>query len=398
MDKFKAFIKQNKKLVYGVIAILIIAIGAKMGYDYHSNNIISRIEVKFSGYNGHGYAQISNSESVNKYMTRRVLEKNHIKKDIINKIVDHPTAFDYDMLSSEDQYKIQSSMEDLSSTRLEFKGKSSDLKNGDKVTVTFKNSNSELPFRDGKKTFTVKGLKKTTKVSSNKVFNQLKIKALGINGKGQVALASKNSDLIDSKIKVKNNGHLSNGDVVSLTLPKAAFKDDSGKHQYTGSRTFKYKISGLIDSKSITNIDDITDATDTVMNDYTDDKRILDDKYTSKFVNLYVTPYNENEDEYYDDDDTSEVSSKVEVADASESSSSSSNKLSIVAIYNVIAPDADDDDDPENVAVQVDNLSLKDGKLNIKDKKITSSDNISTLSDSIKTYERNLEVSGLKLK
>ena len=397
MDKFKTFITQNKKLVYGVIAIIIIAVGAKIGYDYHSNNIISRIEVKFYGYNGHGDAVISNAESVNKYMTRRVLQKDHIKKDVINKIVSHPDTFDYSMLSSEDQYKIQSSIEDLSSTRLEFKGKSTELKNGDKVTVTFKNSNSELPFRDGKKTFTVKGLKKTTKVSSNKIFNQLKIKALGINGKGQIALSSKNSDLINSNIKVKNNGHLSNGDVISLTLPKAAFKDSSGKHQYTGSRTFKYKISGLIDSKSITNVDDITDATDTVMSDYTDDKQFADEKYTSKFVNLYVTPYNENEEEYYDDDDN-EVSSKVEVADASENSTSSSNKLSIVAIYSVNSSDADDDDEPENVAVEVNNLSLNDGKLNIKDKKITSDDNVSTLSDSIKTYERNLEVSGLKLK
>lgn len=397
MEKFKTFITQNKKLVYGVIAIIIIAAGAKIGYDYHSNNIISRIEVKFYGYNGHGDAVISNAESVNKYMTRRVLQKDHIKKDVINKIVSHPDTFDYSMLSSEDQYKIQSSIEDLSSTRLEFKGKSTELKNGDKVTVTFKNSNSELPFRDGKKTFTVKGLKKTTKVSSNKIFNQLKIKALGINGKGQIALSSKNSDLINSNIKVKNNGHLSNGDVISLTLPKAAFKDSSGKHQYTGSRTFKYKISGLIDSKSITNVDDITDATDTVMSDYTDDKQFADEKYTSKFVNLYVTPYNENEEEYYDDDDN-EVSSKVEVADASENSTSSSNKLSIVAIYSVNSSDADDDDEPENVAVEVNNLSLNDGKLNIKDKKITSDDNVSTLSDSIKTYERNLEVSGLKLK
>lgn len=397
MDKFKTFITQNKKLVYGVIAIIIIAAGAKIGYDYHSNNIISRIEVKFYGYNGHGDAAISNAESVNKYMTRRVLQKDHIKKDVINKIVSHPDTFDYSMLSSEDQYKIQSSIEDLSSTRLEFKGKSTELKNGDKVTVTFKNSNSELPFRDGKKTFTVKGLKKTTKVSSNKIFNQLKIKALGINGKGQIALSSKNSDLINSNIKVKNNGHLSNGDVISLTLPKAAFKDSSGKHQYTGSRTFKYKISGLIDSKSITNVDDITDATDTVMSDYTDDKQFADEKYTSKFVNLYVTPYNENEEEYYDDD-ANEVSSKVEVADASENSTSSSNKLSIVAIYSVNSSDADDDDEPENVAVEVNNLSLNDGKLNIKDKKITSDDNVSTLSDSIKTYERNLEVSGLKLK
>lgn len=397
MEKFKTFITQNKKLVYGVIAIIIIAAGAKIGYDYHSNNIISRIEVKFYGYNGHGDAAISNAESVNKYMTRRVLQKDHIKKDVINKIVSHPDTFDYSMLSSEDQYKIQSSIEDLSSTRLEFKGKSTELKNGDKVTVTFKNSNSELPFRDGKKTFTVKGLKKTTKVSSNKIFNQLKIKALGINGKGQIALSSENSDLINSNIKVKNNGHLSNGDVISLTLPKAAFKDSSGKHQYTGSRTFKYKISGLIDSKSITNVDDITDATDTVMSDYTDDKQFADEKYTSKFVNLYVTPYNENEEEYYDDDDN-EVSSKVEVADASENSTSSSNKLSIVAIYSVNSSDADDDDEPENVAVEVNNLSLNDGKLNIKDKKITSDDNVSTLSDSIKTYERNLEVSGLKLK
>lgn len=397
MEKFKTFITQNKKLVYGVIAIIIIAAGAKIGYDYHSNNIISRIEVKFYGYNGHGDAAISNAESVNKYMTRRVLQKDHIKKDVINKIVSHPDTFDYSMLSSEDQYKIQSSIEDLSSTRLEFKGKSTELKNGDKVTVTFKNSNSELPFRDGKKTFTVKGLKKSTKVSSNKIFNQLKIKALGINGKGQIALSSKNSDLINSNIKVKNNGHLSNGDVISLTLPKAAFKDSSGKHQYTGSRTFKYKISGLIDSKSITNVDDITDATDTVMSDYTDDKQFADEKYTSKFVNLYVTPYNENEEEYYDDD-ANEVSSKVEVADASENSTSSSNKLSIVAIYSVNSSDADDDDEPENVAVEVNNLSLNDGKLNIKDKKITSDDNVSTLSDSIKTYERNLEVSGLKLK
>ncbi|MFG1200141.1 hypothetical protein ODR38_07665 [Pediococcus acidilactici] len=151
MEKFKTFITQNKKLVYGVIAIIIIAAGAKIGYDYHSNNIISRIEVKFYGYNGHGDAAISNAESVNKYMTRRVLQNDHIKKDVINKIVSHPDTFDYSMLSSEDQYKIQSSIEDLSSTRLEFKGKSTELKNGDKVTVTFKNSNSELPFRDGKK-------------------------------------------------------------------------------------------------------------------------------------------------------------------------------------------------------------------------------------------------------
>ncbi|TLQ04065.1 hypothetical protein FEZ51_06465 [Pediococcus stilesii] len=396
MDKYKALFNKYKKAIIAVAALLVVGFGAKFALDAHNNNIVNRVSMKFTGYEGHGSAELSNYESVAKYMATVALKKEGVKKDSIKNILS--SNFDTSALSAEDQVAVKSAQSDITSTRLDFKGKSTNLKNGDKVTIQFKNYNSEMPFKNGTKTFTVKGLKKTNKVSAKEIFDKLNVKAIGINGKGQIALSSKKSALIDSKISIKNNGSLSNGDTVSIKLPDSAFKDSTGKNEYTGSHTFDYKVSGLIDNKAISNIDDIKSATDTVMSDYTDDQGFEDDEYTSKFVNLYVNPYDGNEDEYYNNDESDEVSSKVEVSDSRETSSSTSNRLSIIAIYTVSRKDSDDDSDPSNVAVTVNDLSIKDQKLNIGDKKITSGDNVSSFDDSIKTFERNLEVTGLKLK
>jgi hypothetical protein len=396
MDKGKDLFSKHKKIIIALAVLIVIGIGVKIGINIHNNNIISKVEMKFSGYNGNGTAEISNYSSIYKDIDHQILKKEGVKKEIIDKIDN--SNFDSTDLSYADQKLLDDVSDKISSINMTFKGKSTNLKNGDKVTVVFKNDDHSLPFKNGTKTFTVKGLKKTTKVSSKVLYDNLNITSSGINGKGEIAISSKKSDLIDSTISIKNNGTLKNGDKVSIKLPNSVFKDSSGKHEYTGSHTFDYTVSGLVDDKTITNVDDITSDTDTIMNDYVDDESFDDTKYTYKFINLYVVPTDHVQSDDFEDDSDSDTSSTKVIVKDSRGSDTDSNKFSIVAIYTVTNDDADSDDEPDNVEVDVDDLTLKSGKLNIGEKEITSTDNITSFNDSIKTYERNLGVYGIKIK
>lgn len=218
------------------------------------------------------------------------MKKKGFRRETIDSILDD--KIDPSNLSADEQAQwidVQKQLEDIN---LSFKGKYYDLKNGDKVTVSLKNNGTLNNFKSGQKTFTVKGLKKTKEISTDNILKKFKIKAIGVDGKGRLAVQSSDSQYVgtDSTATVKNNGTLKNWDVVNVKLPTSIFKDNSGKIQYKGPHSIKYKVSGLIDNKSITNVDDISKTTDTVIGDYVKDKEEFNDKYNSKFLNLYAIP------------------------------------------------------------------------------------------------------------
>ncbi|MGY1575910.1 hypothetical protein ACW5BZ_02345 [Pediococcus pentosaceus] len=388
MEQLTAFLKKYKKWVITIAILIVAGFGAKTTYEYHQNNIISQMDVKFSGYNGEGTAEIKKKDKFLNDTALRIFKLNGVRTDIAKKIISSPSNFNYGSLSTSDQQKITQAFSELNSLKVKL-SKSEHLKNGDKIDVYVKNNDPEhLPFRDGKKIITVKGLKKAKTVSTQKIFDKLKIKAVGTDGKGSLSITGKNittSSVFDGiEIAVKNNGSLSNGDSVKIKLPSSVFKDPNGKKVYAGSHTLNYKVTGLVD-KSISNVSDVESAVSDMIDDYNDGN----DDYTPNFVSLYLT----HDEDYYigGEDDTS--SEHVTIDD--EDDVKDDNTFTITAIYNMKSNDADLND--ETVEAIIHDIKLKNNKLNINSIDLSKSGEVTSV-DNTKTIEHNLASDGLKLK
>lgn len=161
MEQLTAFLKKYKKWVITIAILIVAGFGAKTTYEYHQNNIISQMDVKFSGYNGEGTAEIKKKDKFLNDTALRIFKLNGVRTDIAKKIISSPSNFNYGSLSTSDQQKITQAFSELNSLKVKL-SKSEHLKNGDKIDVYVKNNDPEhLPFRDGKKIVTVKGLKKS---------------------------------------------------------------------------------------------------------------------------------------------------------------------------------------------------------------------------------------------
>lgn len=79
MNKFRNWYhglsKKGKIIGVGVLAIIIIVILGKVVINYQNNNIVSKIEVSFDGYNGSGQAEMKNYKQVGLEMAEKIGEK-----------------------------------------------------------------------------------------------------------------------------------------------------------------------------------------------------------------------------------------------------------------------------------------------------------------------------------
>lgn len=391
-------VKSISKTIWISIAIAIILI---IGIIYYVNNkktnILTddNINIQFNGWNGEGTATYD-SETVSRQMIKIMAQKAKLGDYLTSEVTSGDISTNSEQfasLSDEDKDKLTKVNRWISETTIKI-NKESDLKNGDKVTISLTtNDDKTNPIKADSKSYTVKGLKKVKSVSTKSILSQLKASFVGFNGTGQIILSSKSKQLNNESFTVKKNGSLSNGDTVKVVASNSLFQKNGTK--YTGSRSVTFKVAGLTDITKMTNIDAVQKLTDSLVNDqYTSNDY---ETYTNTFVNLYAIPSLSSDDTDVDSSSyngTSSISKSVEVNDKT-AKRIFNQKLSIVALYKV---QDSSDDDPEYVTVTINNLKYKDTTIDVDNINTDDNSSVSTISNSLYTEQHNLKADGVLLK
>lgn len=261
------FLKKNFKLILiALIGIIILAAFATNMYMKQHKKIDvladrNIVKMKYDGYEKQGTASF-NLNDLQMAVIKAQLDQTKLPKTIKAQVLFNAKDGEQAVknIDSAINTAVPKNKQILSTLKMWYEettiklDKDSQLKNGDKINLTVKtNGDDTNPVKDGGQSFTVNGLKLIKEIPTSKVLDKINVKFAGANGKGEIAiLADVSSELQGQTIYVKNNGNLSNGDVLNITIPDSWFEATKGS-KYVGSKVLSKTVSGLIDSKS-TNI------------------------------------------------------------------------------------------------------------------------------------------------
>lgn len=379
--------KLRKMLLIAVMSLSVVMISACS----QKKSVLDDVKVKYEGYSGHGIANLDNKKlnsnmvdvfakklKLDDYLTEK-LKSNELNAEALES---EATSDERDKL-----VKVERWVKD---TRVRV-NKAQNLKNGDKYVVTIKTGDKEKPIKSESKTYTVKGLKKTKKVTAKDIAKDLNVQAYGYNGKGLIAITSKKYKS-EVMFHIKNNGSLSNGDKVTIKLPSEF--TDYEKFDFRGKKEFTYTVQGLKELSATKDLDEIKKVTDSMVNDEYPYGEY--EKYVNTFINMYFVPTSAYSD-YSDEKDTS-----VELNDKSGLEASRKDKITIAVLYTV-KDDYDEDDEADDsntrvVEVTVGNVSIEGDHTNIDSIDTEDDGKVSTQDSSLEVLQHNLAANGIKVK
>lgn len=379
--------KLRKMLLIAVMSLSVVMISACS----QKKSVLDDVKVKYEGYSGHGVAYLDNKKlnsnmvdvfakklKLDDYLTEK-LKSNELNAEALES---EATSDERDKL-----VKVERWVKD---TRVRV-NKAQNLKNGDKYVVTIKTGDKENPIKSESKTYTVKGLKKTKKVTAKDIAKDLNVQSYGYNGKGLIAITSKKYKS-EVMFHIKNNGSLSNGDKVTIKLPSEF--TDYEKFDFRGKKEFTYTVQGLKELSATKDLDEIKKVTDSMVNDEYPYGEY--EKYVNTFINMYFVPTSAYSD-YSDEKDTS-----VELNDKSGLEASRKDKITIAVLYTV-KDDYDEDDEADDsntrvVEVTVGNVSIEGDHTNIDSIDTEDDGKVSTQDSSLEVLQHNLAANGIKVK
>lgn len=379
--------KLRKLLLIAVMALSVVMISACS----QKKSVLDDVKVKYEGYSGHGIADLDskklNSNMVDVFAKKLKLDDYMTEKLKSNEL--NAEALESEATSDERDklVKVERWVKD---TRVRV-NKAQNLKNGDKYVVTIKTGDKENPIKSESKTYTVKGLKKTKKVTAKDIAKDLNVQAYGYNGKGLIAITSKKYKG-EVMFHIKKNGSLSNGDKVTIKLPSEF--TDYEKFDFRGKKEFTYTVQGLKELAATKDLDEIKKVTDSMVNDEYPYGEI--EKYVNTFINMYFVPTSAYSD-YSDEKDTS-----VELNDKSGLEASRKDKITIAVLYTV-KDDYDEDDEADDsntrvVEVTVGNVSIEGDHTNIDSIDTEDDGKVSMQDSSLEVLQHNLAANGIKVK
>lgn len=377
-----------------IVIVLMALVTVSLVACSQKKSALEDVKVTFKGYDGHGYME-GDSKKITSNMIDIMAKKAKLDDYLTEKLKDvvETDAADYD-LEKDATSDERDSLVKVERWMKEIKIRSSkkeNLKNGDKVRITIKTGDKDNPVKEETKTYTVKGLKKTKKVSAKDIAKNLDVQAYGYNGKGLIAITSKKYKGSVS-FHIKNNGSLKNGDKVTIKLPSEFTSDE--KIDFHGKKEFTYTVQGLKELAATKDLDEIKKVTDSMVNDeYPYDEF---DKYVNTFINMYFVPTSAYSD-YSDEKDTS-----VELNDKSGLEASRKDKITIAVLYTV-KDDYDEDDEADDsntrvVEVTVGNVSIEGDHTNIDSIDTEDDGTVSTQDSSLEVLQHNLAANGIKVK
>lgn len=379
--------KLRKMLLIAVMSLSVVMISACS----QKNSVLDDVKVKYEGYSGHGIAYLDNKK-LNSNMVDVFAKKLKLDDYLTEKLKSNELnaeALESEATSDErdNLVKVERWVKD---TRVRV-NKAQNLKNGDKYVVTIKTGDKENPIKSESKTYTVKGLKKTKKVTAKDIAKDLNVQAYGYNGKGLIAITSKKYKG-EVMFHIKKNGSLSNGDKVTIKLPSEF--TDYEKFDFRGKKEFTYTVQGLKELSATKDLDEIKKVTDSMVNDEYPYGEY--EKYVNTFINMYFVPTSAYSD-YSDEKDTS-----VELNDKSGLEASRKDKITIAVLYTV-KDDYDEDDEADDsntrvVEVTVGNVSIEGDHTNIDSIDTEDDGKVSTQDSSLEVLQHNLAANGIKVK
>lgn len=377
-----------------IVIVLMALVTVSLVACSQKKSALEDVKVTFKGYDGHGYME-GDSKKITSNMIDIMAKKAKLDDYLTEKLKDvvETDAADYD-LEKDATSDERDSLVKVERWMKEIKIRSSkkeNLKNGDKVRITIKTGDKDNPVKEETKTYTVKGLKKTKKVSAKDIAKNLDVQAYGYNGKGLIAITSKKYKGSVS-FHIKNNGSLKNGDKVTIKLPSEFTSDE--KIDFQGKKEFTYTVQGLKELAATKDLDEIKKVTDSMVNDEYPYGEF--EKYVNTFINMYFVPTSAYSD-YSDEKDTS-----VELNDKSGLEASRKDKITIAVLYTV-KDDYDEDDEADDsntkvVEVTVGNVSIEGDHTNIDSIDTEDDGTVSTQDGSLEVLQHNLAANGIKVK
>ncbi|GAX47460.1 hypothetical protein [Pseudolactococcus reticulitermitis] len=240
--------KVPTKLVIAVVAVLLVAAGIFGLIKSRPVDVTKDIKVTFSGYDGYGKANY-NSDKIHEVIAEKLAVKAGFSKAESHKLIAMDSLSDSDYLTNA---KYRSKAEKLMkwTDELEISFDADEhLKNGDKVTLKIKPQKG-VPLKAIDKTYEVKGLKKTKKVSGESL-TKGEVTFSGYNGNGSVNYDESKFDLVSSD----KSGTLSNGDELKFEFAKSYLDRLLTEGKAVTDKTFKVKVTDLKDMNEISKLD-----------------------------------------------------------------------------------------------------------------------------------------------
>ena len=181
LNTVKSQFVSNKKIV-GTVGVFIVAVIAFIWFLSRPTKLSKYFDVTFNGYDGHGMLSY-NHEVVIEEISQAALKKAGFSKDEID-------AFAINNYKMIDTYQIDTkkmAKYDAIMNNLQFNfDKVSDLKNGDKVTLTVSCKGNNCPFVNETKEYTVNGLDEMQEITLEDLEKEYPITFTGYNGFGSV--------------------------------------------------------------------------------------------------------------------------------------------------------------------------------------------------------------------
>lgn len=374
-----------------IVIVLMALVTVSLGACSQKKSALEDVKVTFKGYDGHGYMDMDArkmADNLADVMCKKVKLDDYLTEKLkgdaeIEDLEKEATSDERDKLVKIDRWVKE----------IKFRAsKKENLKNGDKVRITIKTGDKDNPVKEETKTYTVKGLKKTKKVSAKDIAKNLDVQAYGYNGKGLIAITSKKYKGSVS-FHIKHNGALKNGDKVTIKLPSEFTSDE--KIDFQGKKEFTYTVQGLKELTATKDLDEIKKVTDSLVNDQYPYNDYM--KYVNTFINMYFVPTSAYSD-YSDESDTS-----VELNDTTGLKESRKSKITIAALYTVKDDSSEDDeadsDNTDVVEVTIGNVTINGDQTNIDSVDTDDEADVNRVyNKSLEVMQHNLAANGIKVK
>ena len=308
LNTVKSQFVSNKKIV-GTVGVFIVAVIAFIWFLSRPTKLSKYFDVTFNGYDGHGMLSY-NHEVVIEEISQAAIKKAGFSKDEID-------AFESGNSQMVDTKKMAKYTAIMNNLKFNF-DKVSDLKNGDKVTLTVSCKGNNCPFVNETKEYTVNGLDEMQEITLEDLEKEYPITFTGYNGFGSVKF-----DSTVYTISTAANQTLKNDDTIKVKITEGTLNTlaNDGKKLKEGSTSFEKKVTGLPEITDVVGLNDILNKTDILMQSKTKPEDGWFDKTT------YVT---EKQQDYI-------------LFNASDSKDSE-GKLSLLTIYKItktVTPDSD---------------------------------------------------------
>lgn len=268
-SKFKESFKKNKTLYLILCAVIILAviIGLLVHHSKKPVSVVNDLKVEFTGYDGYGTIK-TNDKDFAITVTSKVLKKAGFNKKQIATMQSMVARGDFDVDDTESgqlyflaqgdkkfYQKLQLAANTLESFDYKF-DKTENLKNGDKVVLTVTAPAGSL-IKSEKKTFTVKGLKPTTKIKLDDLMKENSVTFSGFNGYGVVNIPKVKVDINEINLFVFDGDvpqGLKNGDTVKFKVNNEYLNYLEKQGKALDKINIDVKVAGLKEVNDIKNL------------------------------------------------------------------------------------------------------------------------------------------------